>query len=95
MTVGVQGDLNTGVTQPLLDYLGMNTLLEHQRCVGVPGIVKADGLLSADVGLEGLLAGMITAPALLGAIGFYFKRWRKAAKEVRNRTGKAGGDGRI
>ena len=29
------------MSQSLLDYLGMDTLAKHQRCVGMAGIVKA------------------------------------------------------
>ena len=51
--------------------------------------------LNVNVSPEELLAGMITAPALLGVIGFHIKCWRRAVKETGNRVGENGGDGRI
>ncbi len=44
------------------------------------------GPLNANVGLEGLLAGTIAAPPLLGTIGCHIKRWRKTIKEIRDQT---------
>lgn len=84
------------ITHRLIGYRGSVWL-------GVVGSVLGIGImlglvaepLNVNLGLEGLFAGMLAAPALLGAIGFHIRRWREGAKEARNRTGEYGGDGRI
>ena len=75
------------ITDKLIRYRGSVWL-------GIAGSVLGMGImfglvaspLNADVGLEGLLAGMIAVPALLGTIGFHIKRGRKAAREGKERT---------
>ena len=44
MGTGVQGNLDTGMTQPLLNDLRMNALLQQQRGMCVPGIMQANRL---------------------------------------------------
>ena len=80
--LGVIGGLV--ITDKLIGYRGSGWL-------GIVGSVLGVGImfglvaepLNVNLGLEGLIAGMIAVPALLGAIGFHIKRWREAGKEAR------------
>ena len=50
MAVGIEGHLDAGVPQPLLDYLRVDSPFQHDRSVGMPSVMEPDILYTGVLG---------------------------------------------